>query len=86
MLIIDDNAFNTETAQAIIGELNPNIVAEMSFSGESAIEMCQENFAKECCNVYYNLIITDIYMGEVDGISAAEEITKLHSNMPPEKQ
>jgi CheY-like chemotaxis protein len=43
--------------------------------------MCQENFTKDCCNVNYNLIITDIYMGEVDGISAAEEINKLHSRI-----
>ena len=43
-------------------------------NGEIAVNMYKENIAKQCCQVRYKAIFTDIQMPVMDGLTEAREI------------
>ena len=46
--------------------------------GDTAFELYKKCMEKTCCNVRYKLILTDINMPRMDGITETEEIMNYH--------
>ena len=46
--------------------------------GDVALELYKKNMEKTCCDVRYKMILTDINMPNMDGITETREIMKYH--------
>ena len=46
--------------------------------GDIAVELYKKNMEKTCCDVRYKMILTDINMPKMDGITETVEIMKYH--------
>ena len=44
--------------------------------GDEAVELYKKNMEKTCCDIRYQLILTDINMPTMDGVTATLEIMK----------
>lgn len=80
ILIVDDDANNIKSAKFIIQKIKPEIELDAAYSGEDALKKAVANFEKSCCSTYYKLIITDIFMGNMDGFKTAKLINKKLKN------
>lgn len=70
ILIVEDNELNQEIICAVIDEIQ--IPYDVANDGSEAIEKVKNN--------NYDLILTDLYMPDVDGITAILEIRKMEAN------
>ncbi|HEY6899866.1 MAG TPA: response regulator, partial [Puia sp.] len=79
ILVIDDNAANCHLMQSIFSHFN--IACDVTQSGEEALRLVQNAAnAKE----YYDLIITDHHMPQMDGITLVKKIKDiLHEHSEP---
>ena len=55
--------------------------ADEADDGDTAFELYKKNMEKTCCNVRYKVILTDINMPRMDGITETEVIMKYHRNL-----
>ena len=62
-------------------EDNINVKCDEAINGKIAVEMYQQNMSKTCCDIRYKLILTDIQMPEMDGISEAIAIKQLERTL-----
>ena len=58
-------------------EENFNARCDEAMNGLIAVDLYKKNMEKTCCDVRYKLIITDIQMPEMDGITEAIAIKQL---------
>ncbi|WP_375578185.1 PAS domain S-box protein [Marivirga tractuosa] len=73
ILIVDDNTINRQVASQIL--LKSGFKTDLAFSGSAAIEKVKKND--------YDLILMDIQMPVMDGVTATREIKKLPKKIPP---
>jgi CheY-like chemotaxis protein/HPt (histidine-containing phosphotransfer) domain-containing protein len=73
ILIVDDNTINRQVASQIL--IKSGFKTDLAFSGAAAIEKVQ--------NTDYDLILMDIQMPVMDGVTATKEIKKLAKKIPP---
>ena len=72
VLIVDDSKFSRKRIREILEVLGYKVVAEAA-DGNEGIEMCKEYKP--------NLIVTDLEMPNMDGISMIKEIRSYNNNM-----
>ena len=72
MLVVDDNKINQMLTQKILS--TKKITADIVASGAEAIEAVKNN--------YYDLILMDIHMPEMDGYEATTVIRKFNKKVP----
>jgi DNA-binding NtrC family response regulator len=73
ILIVDDDELTLKILKFSLGRFYPDISIETASDGETALmKIHQENFA---------LVITDYFMGEMDGIKLVESIHKAQPDM-----
>jgi len=72
ILIAEDNKLNQRVIQSLFKKLSLNI--DMTQNGKDAVRMAEEN--------NYDLIFMDIYMPEMDGITAVKELKKRNITCP----
>jgi PAS domain S-box-containing protein len=68
-LVVEDTEINAEVAVKLLNDVN--IACDMAADGRSAIEMCKSKPAD-----YYNVILMDIHMPNMDGYTAANILKK----------
>jgi PAS domain S-box-containing protein len=73
ILIVDDNTINRQVASQIL--MKSGFKTDLAFSGPAAIEKVK--------NHDYDLILMDIQMPIMDGVTATKEIKKLPKTIPP---
>jgi CheY-like chemotaxis protein/HPt (histidine-containing phosphotransfer) domain-containing protein len=73
ILIVDDNTINRQVASQIL--MKSGFKTDLAFSGAAAIEKVKK--------FDYDLILMDIQMPVMDGVSATREIKKLPKKIPP---
>jgi PAS domain S-box-containing protein len=73
ILIVDDNTINRQVASQIL--MKSGFKTDLAFSGTAAIEKVKNND--------YDLILMDIQMPIMDGVTATKEIKKLPKTIPP---
>ena len=73
VLIVDDNTINRQVASQIL--MKSGFKTDLAFSGAAAIEKVKRND--------YDLILMDIQMPVMDGVTATREIKKLPKKIPP---
>jgi len=73
ILVVDDNTINRQVASQIL--IKSGFKTDLAFSGKAAIEKVKSND--------YDLILMDIQMPVMDGVSATKEIKKLPKSIPP---
>lgn len=73
ILIVDDNTINRQVASQIL--MKSGFRTDLAFSGPAAIEKVK--------NHDYDLILMDIQMPIMDGVTATKEIKKLPKTIPP---
>jgi len=73
ILIVDDNTINRQVASQIL--LKSGFKTDLAFSGAAAIDKVKKND--------YDLILMDIQMPVMDGVTATREIKKLSKKIPP---
>jgi CheY-like chemotaxis protein len=73
VLIVDDNTINRQVASQIL--MKSGFKTDLAFSGPAAIEKVKK--------IDYDLILMDIQMPVMDGVSATIEIKKLPKKIPP---
>ncbi|SMG37661.1 hypothetical protein SAMN05661096_02472 [Marivirga sericea] len=73
ILIVDDNTINRQVASQIL--IKSGFKTDLAFSGPAAIEKVKR--------FDYDLILMDIQMPVMDGVSATREIKKLPKKIPP---
>ncbi|MGM0581041.1 MAG: PAS domain S-box protein [Bacteroidota bacterium] len=73
ILIVDDNTINRQVASQIL--MKSGFKTDLAFSGPAAIEKVKKND--------YDLILMDIQMPIMDGVTATKEIKKLQKKIPP---
>jgi PAS domain S-box-containing protein len=73
ILIVDDNTINRQVASQIL--MKSGFKTDLAFSGLAAIEKVKSND--------YDLILMDIQMPVMDGVTATKEIKKLLKKTPP---
>tara|TARA_R110002012_G_scaffold109617_1_gene253593 strand:- start:106121 stop:109399 length:3279 start_codon:yes stop_codon:yes gene_type:complete len=73
ILIVDDNTINRQVASQIL--MKSGFKTDLAFSGPAAIEKVKNN--------EYDLILMDIQMPIMDGVTATKEIKKLSKAIPP---
>ncbi|WMN11306.1 PAS domain S-box protein [Marivirga salinae] len=73
ILIVDDNTINRQVASQIL--MKSGFKTDLAFSGPAAIEKVK--------NIDYDLILMDIQMPVMDGVTATREIKKLSKKIPP---
>lgn len=70
ILLVEDNLLNMEIARSLLEEYN--IRVEEAYDGMEAVEMVKNHPV-----AYYDLILMDIMMPKMDGLTATQEIRKL---------
>lgn len=70
VLVVEDNELNREIIHTILEDYQ--MIVEEAFDGEQAVEMMKKS--KEG---YYDLVLMDIMMPVMDGLTATKEIRKL---------
>ncbi|HWQ77512.1 MAG TPA: ATP-binding protein [Anaerovoracaceae bacterium] len=75
-LVVEDTEINAEVAVRLLNEVN--ITCDTAADGMSAIEMCRNKAAD-----YYNVILMDIHMPNMDGYTAAGILKKNMSVASP---
>lgn len=68
-LVVEDTEINAEVAVKLLNDVN--IACDTVSDGASAVEMCRKRPSN-----YYNLILMDIHMPNMDGYTAAEILKK----------
>jgi two-component system sensor histidine kinase/response regulator len=68
ILLVEDNEFNREVALNLLDDVELN--ADVAVNGQEAVAMVQES--------HYDLILMDIQMPEMDGITATKKIRIVH--------
>jgi len=79
-LLVDDVLFNLIPLRAIM-EDNFNTKCDDAINGLQAVELYKQSMAKTCSDIRYKLILTDIQMPEMDGISEATEIKRIEQEL-----
>ena len=74
ILIVDDQQVNLLTTKSRIEENLDNIVCDTANNGKEAINLTKEN--------KYSLILMDIQMPEMNGVTATKEIRKFNKEIP----
>jgi CheY-like chemotaxis protein len=73
VLLADDNPFNLIPLKCILEE-NYDIACDLVENGVEEVNAFIKNYEKQCCDVRYKLILTDLNMPEMDGFDAARNI------------
>lgn len=68
-LVVEDTEINAEVAVKLLNDVN--IACDTAADGRSALEMCQRKASD-----YYNVILMDIHMPNMDGYTAANILKK----------
>ena len=77
VLLVDDIMFNLIPLKALMECNFKQQTCDMASDGSMAVDLYLRNIKKTCCNVRYKLILTDIQMPIMDGITEARQI-KVH--------
>ena len=80
VLLVDDCHFNLIPLRAILEE-DFDIEVDEAMDGQQALRMYEENMRKTCCDIRYQLILTDIMMPVMDGIEEAKSIFALEKEL-----
>ncbi|MFC5569014.1 PAS domain S-box protein [Lysobacter yangpyeongensis] len=64
VLLVEDNEFNQEVARAILGDAG--LVVDVAGDGEQAVRLVEDR--------YYDIVLMDIQMPVMDGLTATREI------------
>ncbi len=72
ILIVDDNEYNLFVLQNYMASVN--IVADEALNGKEAIEAVEHKAAFDKCCKGYRLIIMDLNMPIMDGITATQDL------------
>ena len=80
ILIVDDEKFNVMASQRMIK--NIGYQTDAAYNGEECINLIKEKQKLNCkCNKnHYKLILLDIVMPELDGISTAKKVQEMITN------
>jgi len=68
ILVVDDSSINRLIVKEVIKKIDCHIEIDSARSGFDAIVLC--------ANIKYDIIIMDLLMGNIDGISASKEIRR----------
>lgn len=80
ILLVDDNPFNLIPLKYMIS-CDLKLSFDEADDGDVAFDLYKKNMAKKCCSVRYNIILTDINMPRMDGISMTQKILNHHKNL-----
>ncbi|MAZ80288.1 MAG: hypothetical protein CMP18_00690 [Rickettsiales bacterium] len=81
ILIVDDQEVNLRISEKQIHSLLPNAVVDLAINGQNALEMIKAN-NKKFKGYYYDLIITDIQMPNMDGFELVERVRGFDNETP----
>ena len=81
ILIVDDQEVNLRISEKQIHSLLPNAVVDLAINGQNALEMIKTN-NKKFKGYYYDLIITDIQMPNMDGFELVERVRGFDNETP----
>ena len=74
ILIVDDQQVNLLTTKSRVEQNLANIICDLASNGKEAINLTKEN--------KYHLILMDIQMPEMNGVTATKEIRKFNKDIP----